>query len=335
MVAATKTTPFEITEDMCAGPYYTKYHTRANEARALRSGSKWEEYWDVKLQPAAKDTYKVGAMFIDAQGTFCYPLGGEQDAGELFVGGRSGRAAIEDSCRSANWILRNVPWLTFLDFTMDTHTMYQVFHESYLICNSAFKCSVTGHQYNAGDHPLPMTFVTTADIKEGRWTVNPEVAWAVTGKPATLMTLNRQLLHYVQELENQGKYTLTIWPYHAMLGSPNHALVSAIEEVAHFCGAARGFQPNFEIKGGNPLTENYSVLRPEVLTGPGGNAIAQKNTGFIEKLLNYDALFIGGQAKSHCVAWTIDDLLTEINAKDPDLAKKVWLLEDCTSAVGS
>jgi len=42
---------------------------------------------------------------------------------------------------------------------------------------------------------------------------------------------------------------------------------------------------------------------------------------------------IGGQAKSHCVAWTIDDLLTEIMAYDAALAKKVYLLEDCTSPV--
>ena len=33
------------------------------------------------------------------------------------------------------------------------------------------------------------------------------------------------------------------------------------------------------------------------------------------------------------MAWTIADLLNEINAADPTLAKKVYLLEDCTSPV--
>ncbi len=79
---------------------------------------------------------------------------------------------------------------------------------------------------------------------------------------------------------------------------------------------------NFEIKGGDPLTENYSVLRPEVLDDPEGQPIAQKNTQFIQKLLDFDAVIIAGQAKSHCVTWTIDDLLTEIQAQNPDLAKK-------------
>jgi nicotinamidase-related amidase len=75
------------------------------------------------------------------------------------------------------------------------------------------------------------------------------------------------------------------------------------------------------------------VLGPEVLEGPDGEPIAQKNTKFIEKLLQFDAVIIAGQAKSHCVAWTIDDLLEGIAVRDERLAEKVYLLEDCTSPV--
>ncbi len=53
----------------------------------------------------------------------------------------------------------------------------------------------------------------------------------------------------------------------------------------------------------------------------------------MQKLLQFDKLIIAGQAKSHCVAWTVEDLLTEILAVDSQLAKKVYLLEDCTSPV--
>jgi nicotinamidase-related amidase len=49
--------------------------------------------------------------------------------------------------------------------------------------------------------------------------------------------------------------------------------------------------------------------------------------------LTAKAVIIAGQAKSHCVAATVSDLLTEIQAIDPDLARKVYLLTDCTSAV--
>jgi nicotinamidase-related amidase len=75
------------------------------------------------------------------------------------------------------------------------------------------------------------------------------------------------------------------------------------------------------------------VLKPEVLEDQGDRPIAQKNTRFIEKLLSFDKIIIAGQAKSHCVAWTIDDLLSEIQSRDPALAQKVYLLEDCTSPV--
>jgi nicotinamidase-related amidase len=147
------------------------------------------------------------------------------------------------------------------------------------------------------------------------------------------MALQNYALHYVKKLNLDSKYPLTIWPYHSMLGGIGHALVSALEEAMFFHNMARNSQTQYEIKGGNPLTENYSVLRPEVLEDSQGRPIAQKNTRFIQKLLDYDAVIIAGQAKSHCVAWTIDDLLTEIQAQDPKLAQKVYLLEDCTSPV--
>jgi nicotinamidase-related amidase len=44
-------------------------------------------------------------------------------------------------------------------------------------------------------------------------------------------------------------------------------------------------------------------------------------------------VIVAGQAKSHCVAWSVHDLLSEIRARDPELAGKVFLLEDCTSSV--
>jgi nicotinamidase-related amidase len=61
--------------------------------------------------------------------------------------------------------------------------------------------------------------------------------------------------------------------------------------------------------------------------------LGQRNTQFISTLLASDAVVIAGQAASHCVKSTIDDLLTEIVAQDPALAKKVYLVTDCMSAV--
>ena len=123
------------------------------------------------------------------------------------------------------------------------------------------------------------------------------------------------------------------WPYHSMLGGIGHALVSAVEEAIFFHGIARYSRSDFRIKGSNPLTEHYSVLGPEVTVGPDGRVIAQKDQQLVDRLLEFDAIVIAGQAKSHCVAWTIDDLLRSVLERDRALAGKVYLLEDCTSPV--
>jgi nicotinamidase-related amidase len=100
-----------------------------------------------------------------------------------------------------------------------------------------------------------------------------------------------------------------------------------------FHSIARTSQPDVQMKGNNPLTEHYSVLGPEVDTDLEGEPLGRRNQALIERLLRFDAVVIAGQAKSHCVAWTISDLLGDPTVRDRGLAEKVYLLEDCTSAV--
>ena len=258
------------------------------------------------ISDAAIDKFKIALMSIDVQNTFCIP------GFELFVGG-----APEDNKRLAEFIYTNMGRITKIFPTMDTHKTMQIFH-------SLFFLDVNGI-------PVPAsTMISADDMINGTYTINPGVA-ASLGVSYT--ALKKHAIHYAQALEKKGKDKLMIWPYHAMLGGIGHALVAIIEEAIFFHTVARNSESGTEIKGGNPLTENYSVLSPEVLDTFNGTAIAQRNANFIQKLLDYDMLIIAGQAKSHCVAWSIDDLLTDIMAKDPSLAKKVYLLEDCTSPV--
>ena len=46
-----------------------------------------------------------------------------------------------------------------------------------------------------------------------------------------------------------------------------------------------------------------------------------------------DRLLVAGEASSHCVKNTLEDLLRWIGDRDPALARKVYVLEDCMSAV--
>lgn len=265
-----------------------------------------------RIQPASADETRICLLLIDVQNTFCIP------EFELFVGGTSGTGAVDDNRRLCEFIYRNLGAISAIALTLDTHTAMQIFHPIFWV-NAA------------GEHPTPAaTSITPADIEQGIWQVNPAVADSLGHDH---LALQQHALHYVNQLSHHGKYPLTVWPYHSMLGGIGHALVAAVEEAVFFHCLARRSQTAFEIKGNNPLTENYSTLQPEVLEGANGQLIAQKNSRLIQQLLNFDRVIIAGQAKSHCVAWTVDDLLTEIQLVNPNLAKKVYLLEDCTSPV--
>lgn len=281
------------------------YRERAREA------ADWAREHHVKA--AAADDPTLCLLLVDCQNTFCIP------GFELFVAGRSGRGAVEDNVRLCEFIYRNLGAITQIVATMDTHTAMQVFHPIFWI-------------NDAEEHPVGgETIITATDVEERVWRVNPAVADYITEKGYDY--LERHALHYVRTLTAGGKYPLMVWPYHAMLGGIGHALVSAVEEAVFFHSMARNAQPRFEVKGNNPLTENYSALHPEVMGGPDGDTIAQKNEALIRRLLDFDAIAVAGQAKSHCVAWTVRDLLTELQARDPGLTGKVHLLEDCTSSV--
>lgn len=263
------------------------------------------------LQAAAASKSRIWLLLVDVQNTFCIP------GFELFVAGRSGRGAVEDNIRLCEFIYRNLGVITHISATMDTHLSQQVFHAIFFIDKD-------------GNHPAPYTNITAAELRAGKWKFNPALAprFGITPEYGQQM-----MIHYADELEKKGKYALTIWPYHAMLGGIGHALVSSVEEAIFFHSMARLTQPEFEVKGDRPFTEHYSVIGPEVRRGPKGEVLGEHNNKFIETLKQSDALVIAGQAKSHCVAWTISDLLDDIYATDKSLAKRVYLLEDCTSPV--
>lgn len=279
------------------------YEDRAREARA------WAGRHGIRT--AAEDRFRLALLLVDVQNTFCIP------GFELYVAGRSGTGAVDDNKRLAAFIYRNLKGITEVIPTLDTHQAVQIFHSVFLV-----------DEY--GNFPAPYTRVSVEDVRRRRWRFNSFAAAALGLDPDEGQ---RHLLHYVEQLAASGRYELTVWPYHAMLGGIGHALVSIIEEAVFFHTLARLSQPDFHVKGRHPLTEHYSVLGPEVTHGPDGRSIAEKDQALIERLLSFDAVIIAGQAKSHCVAWTIADLLRGSEAKDRALARRVYLLEDCTSPV--
>lgn len=277
--------------------------------RRFQDALQWAE--EHGIEPSSSDDFKIYLILVDVQNTFCIP------DFELFVAGRNGFGAVEDTQRLCEFIYRNLNKITEISPTLDTHLAMQIFHSIFLVDES-------------GAHPPAYSLISVEDIVNGRWRVNPEFANSLG---IDFAYAKDHLIHYAQTLKRRGKYDLTIWPYHAMLGGIGHALVSSIEEAVFFHTIARNSQADFQVKGDNPLTENYSALRPEVMLDPLGKEIGVRNEKFSHKVSEFDMVIIAGQAKSHCVAFTVSDLLSDLQAIDENLARKVYLLEDCTSPV--
>lgn len=283
---------------------------RVDYARLAPAAREWARRHGIR--PAAEDELRVCLLLVDIQNTFCLP------DYELFVAGRSGTGAVDDNVRVCRFIYRNLGTITVIRATLDTHNAFQIFHPAFWVDE-------------AGDHPEPMTVIELEDVERGRWRVNP---LAVPNLDYDARDeLDAYARHYVRRLAEAGKYALMIWPYHAVLGGPSHAVVSAVHEATFFHTIARGSQSQHEVKGQRPLTEHYSAFRPEVTHDHRGERIARGNEAFVTTLLEYDRVAVAGEAKSHCLAWTIQDLLGDIRERDPALARKVYLLEDCSSPV--
>ena len=223
--------PAHFEPDKVSEIYRVAYEERAKDAKLWRD--------EHGVAPSASDEHRVGLLLVDVQNTFCIP------EFELFVAGRSGMEAVEDNTRLCRFIYANLSSITRIHATLDTHTAMQIFHSVFLVDD-------------AGNHPEPMTAVSLEDVESGRWKVNPRVS-------VELGVDQAYLIHYCRSLSRYGLYALMVWPYHAMLGGVGHALVSAVEEALFFHNMVRSSQTSFEVKGVHPLTENYSVLRPEVL----------------------------------------------------------------------
>jgi len=246
-----------------------------------------------RIRPAREDTLRIAAFGIDVQVAFCTP------GASLFVPG-----AVEDTQRALRFLYSHLDRLTELVFSLDTHRVFQIFHPAWW-------------RDAEGRPPAPLSVITVADVRAGRWQATrfPE-----------------ESLAYCERLEATGRYVLTIWPFHALLGGLSHALVPAVYEASLFHSLVRDTPTWFELKGEHPLTENYSVLSPEV-TEVKGQKVGEFNARLFEHLMSFDRVYVFGQAKSHCVLSTLQDLRQHIERTDRSKMGRVFILEDAMSPV--
>ena len=111
-----------------------------------------------------------------------------------------------------------------------------------------------------------------------------------------------------------------------MLGGIGHALVSAVEEAFFFHAIARRARPEFEIKGFDPLTEHYSVLGPEVFGEKNEALIRRARCRSTRSCSRVRRRATASRGRSTTCS-------SHPDAEEQELARRMYLLEDCTSPV--
>ncbi len=210
--------------------------------------------------------------------------------------------ANADAQRLAHLLNRLQKEIEDIHVTLDTHQLLDIAHPMFWMNGD-------------GQPPAPFTQISVAEVASGKWRAfNP--------------LFQKQALNYVQQLALQGRYELTVWPPHCLIGSWGHGVMPPIQaalgdwEKAHFA------RVDFVTKGHNPWTEHYSAVQADV---PDANdPTTQLNTRLIDTLEQADLIALSGQALSHCVANTVRDIAANFGAES---IKKLVLIEDTSSPV--
>ncbi len=248
-------------------------------------------------------------LIIDPQNDFCdlpatwlpaNPLAGGTMAPALAVTG-----AHEDMLRTAAFIRAAGDKLSSIAITLDSHYRLHIAHPTFWKTGTG-----TGGDVN------PFTAITAAQVRAGEYL------------PRDASTLPRALA-YMDELERRGRYTLMVWPVHCEIGSWGQGIHPAVLGATGEWETRRLAIARRINKGSNPWTENYSALQAEV-PDPQDPA-TQLNTALIAELDAADVILVAGEASSHCVRATTEDLIANLPSRTP---AKVVLLTDCMSPVG-
>ena len=239
-----------------------------------------------QMIPASKNSESVLVIGIDVQQDF-------MDNGALGVPG-----AIKDVENSTRFIYDNMDKISQIAVSIDTHNPFQTFHPCWWVDAK-------------GNNPTPFTAITLADLDSGKWmpVVNPKAS-----------------REYVENLEKQGKKVLVIWTYHCLQGTSGCALENQFANMVYFHSVAKKSMTLRLVKGQDPLSEMYGVIKPEYDTK---NYI---NIDFLNEIEKFDKIVVLGEAKSHCCLESIKQIL-EYYQNKPEVTKKIYILEDCMSSI--
>ncbi len=214
--------------------------------------------------------------------------------GTLFVPG-----AEQDVQRIAQLIATHGDELDQIFATLDTHHVLDIAHPLFW-------------EDPNGNTVAPFTLITSAAVDAGKWTPRYH---------------REYVIKYLEHLENEGEFKHFIWPEHCLTGSKGAALDDTVLSAILAWSHRKQKDFNTVVKGLNPLTEHFGIFKAQVSVAedPG----TELNGQFISKLLDFDRILIVGEARSHCVATSIKQILDYV----PSLIPRITVLTDCMSDV--
>ncbi len=237
---------------------------------------------------------KNALLIIDPQNDFCNPGDANgQGKGALYVDG-----AEKDMQNLSEWIKSNKKNIDFIAITMDAHQPNDISHQGFWTDKN-------------GNPPDAFTQITFKDVETEKWTA---------------LFQPKRALNYLKALEEQGEYPHLIWPTHCLTGSEGAAIYQPLmQAIVEWTKDAKFYQ--IVSKGQNPFTEHFGAFRAQIPNSEEPDT--QLNIKLIETLDAYDNIYLAGEAKSHCVA----NSLKQVMEAAPELAKKFIVLEDAMSNV--
>lgn len=215
------------------------------------------------------------------------------------IGTLAVQGSKDDVKRLTQWIYDNIQDLTQIMCSLDSHSIRQIFHPDWWVDDK-------------GNNPQPFTTITYQDVQDGKWK-------AANGET------NRSL-NYLKNLESDGKKLLTIWPYHCLQGTRGAKLESEFTKMLYYHSAARNSMPILIPKGQNPYTEMYGIIKSE---NPEDCYINQM---VLDAVKQYDRIFIAGEASSHCVLASVEQIL-EYFSDNREITSRITILTDCMSPI--
>ena len=249
---------------------------------------------------------RVILAIIDMQVDFCNPTWGN-----LYVPG-----AEKDIDRLCQFIFANPAHISHVVASLDTHYIYQPFHRFNWVAGPTPGQRPDGTFYTEGEHPDPFTVITLADVNNGKWL------------PSRMPNRMRIML---EKLEAGGKKQLCIWPTHCELGTPGQALDPALMEAIHWHAGCRNDQYDLTSKGMSQSAEHYGILQAEVKFDD--DPMTQLNKHIVNEWAKADRIYFCGQARTHCVLETLEQVVAIFSAKSPELLERLYVLQDCMSNV--